>query len=236
MHTAAYVTLAIGEPHIANWQRYCSASWQSYAARHGLDLIVVTQPFEQSSRSPAWQKCLVLNQEFAANYRQVVLLDADIAINPGSPNIVEQVSEEYVGGVISGSQIHDDLKPILLSRLTKKSVPYERGSRQWQVDQGRSYEGYGLTPQAVGIIQTGVLVASPKNHGSIFRSIYDGTYRETRCYEQIPLSHTLIGGGIFSRSTRDSTARSMKHCWCITTTCLPILLARTSRAPWCVPN
>jgi hypothetical protein len=203
MNETAIVTIAIGEPYLSNWTRFCSHDWQTYAARHGLDLIVISQPFEQSGRSPAWQKCLVLSQEFAAKYRQVVLVDADVAINPSAPNIIEQVPVESVGGVISGSHIHDDLKSVLLSRLNispriKQFGPYERGSRAWRNDQNRYYTMHGLLPpQTGGIVQTGVLVASPQHHAAIFRSIYQGTYLEDRGYEQVPLSHALLSGGHF---------------------------------------
>src|SRR5437016_12929944 len=81
----ALVTLAIGEHYLSNWQKYCAADWQAYAAKHGYDLIVITEPLDRSpramARSPAWQKCLVLSQEFARQYHQIVLLDSDIAIN-----------------------------------------------------------------------------------------------------------------------------------------------------------
>ena len=85
MNRAALVTLAIGQPYLANWQKYCAANWQAYSQKHRFDLHVITEPLDHSplaaSRSPAWQKCLVLSQDFARRYRQVVLLDSDIAIN-----------------------------------------------------------------------------------------------------------------------------------------------------------
>src|SRR5689334_24996059 len=121
MKSAALVTLAIGHHHHAYWQNYFRASWEAYAAAQGYDLIVVTDPLDSSalaqSRSPAWQKCLMLSQPFAANYRQVVLLDCDILINPASPPITDQVNESNVGGVIAGSHIAPDYRALLLSQV-----------------------------------------------------------------------------------------------------------------------
>ena len=199
MNKSALVTLAIGEPYLSNWARICSEKWQAYAARHGFDLIVVTEPFVPSDRSPAWQKCLVLSQDFAQKYRRIVLLDSDIAINPTAPNVLEQAAEEFVGGVLSGSHIHDDLKPLLASRLMNQPIPYERGLRQWNSMQNLAYEEYGLSRQEPGVVQTGVLIASPARHGALFRSIYDGSFTESRSYEQIPLSHALLNAGLFQQ-------------------------------------
>ncbi len=198
MNLAAIVTLAIGESRLADWNRYCAATWQAYANRHHLDLIVIDKPFEKSDRSPAWQKCLVLSQPFVARYQRILLLDSDIAINANSPNPIEQVPEHLVGGVMSGDHIHDDLKPLLLQRLTRTQLPYERGTEQWRRDQAACYESYGMPPPPVGgVIQTGVLVANPSRHAPIFRAIYEGEFRETRTYEQVPLSHALLQSDIF---------------------------------------
>jgi hypothetical protein len=97
MNDRALVTLAIGQPCLANWQKYCEPNWQAYAHRHHLDLIVITQPLIQTTtgqpeRPIPWQKCLIPSQPFAQKFAQVAILDADIAINPTAPNIFDQVT------------------------------------------------------------------------------------------------------------------------------------------------
>src|SRR4051812_27438197 len=92
----AIVALAVGESYLAGWKAYCEAGWREYARKCGYDLIVLTEPLDRSplavSRSPAWQKCLVLGREEVARYRQVVLLDCDIAINAeAAPRVTDQV-------------------------------------------------------------------------------------------------------------------------------------------------
>jgi hypothetical protein len=200
MSDSALVTLAIGQPHLSRWERYCRPAWQAYAQKHGFDLHVITDPLDRSprglSRSVAWQKCLVLSQDWAARYRQIVLMDCDIAINHvDAPSIIEQVEPTSVGGVISCSHIPADLRPILRA----KRWPYERaGGRYWQADQDSCYQMYGLAPRPEGIIQTGVLVVSPEHHAPIFRSVYDASYAvETTTYEQTPLSHALLTASLF---------------------------------------
>jgi len=85
MNHAAIATLALGEKHLDFWRQFCQPSWEAYAAKHGYDLILIDQPFDRSelatSRSSAWQKCLLLSQPAPTHYRQVIVLDSNIVIN-----------------------------------------------------------------------------------------------------------------------------------------------------------
>jgi hypothetical protein len=202
MNENAIVTLAIGEPYLSNWQKYCAAHWQEYAAKHRFDLIVLTEPLDHSplalARSPSWQKCLIWGQDFARQYRQLVVLDCDIAINPRmAPNIIDQVPIECVGGVTTGSHIHEDLRAVLLDRLTGTQRDYRRGLEQWREAQNAAYRSYGLEPFDVGMVNGGVLVGSPERHCGLFEQVYAVRCRETRGYEQVPLSHALLSAGVF---------------------------------------
>src|ERR1035437_3334002 len=70
--TKAIVTLAIGDRYLRHWKHTCEANWRAYAARHDFDVICIDKPLDDSERarkrSPAWQKCLVLSQEFSQRY------------------------------------------------------------------------------------------------------------------------------------------------------------------------
>lgn len=132
----ALVTMLIGESYQDYWKAYCQPTWKGYADRHGLDLIPLTEPIDNSpralARSPAWQKCLILSQPFSADYDQIVWVDADIIINfDEAPLLTERVPLGKIGGVISGSHILDDLKPVLLSRLRGKRYDYQHGRQHW---------------------------------------------------------------------------------------------------------
>jgi hypothetical protein len=201
MKSAAIVTLAIGEKYEWAWKTYCAPSWQLYADKHQFDVIPIVHPLDHSeraaSRGVAWQKCLVLSQDFAQKYSQIVLLDSDIVINSlRAPSIVEQVPPERVGGVMSGSHIHEDLRAVLLRRLRGVEPPYQRGFDCWSNDQRQFYRLHGLSELA-GIVQAGVLVASPRHHRKLFEDVYHEPCGETRSYEQIPLSHALQTSGVF---------------------------------------
>src|SRR6185369_12563372 len=202
MPDSAIVVVAIGADILAYWKTYCEAQCRAYADKCGYDLIVITEPLDNSprsaGRSPAWQKCLVLSQDFSQKYRQIISLDSDIVINAGiSPRITDQAPPDRVGGVISGSHIHEDLRCVLSERLQSKKSDYVRGLKNWDDLQRRSYMHYGLKP-LTAVVQTGVLVASPAHHRTIFEAIYEAPeHHISRCYEQIPLSHALLTADLF---------------------------------------
>ena len=58
----AIVTLAIGKPYEAMFEKNCQSLWSLYAKKHNFDLIVITDPLDRTpraqSRTPAWQKML----------------------------------------------------------------------------------------------------------------------------------------------------------------------------------
>jgi len=203
--SAALVTLALGEPIQAYWNEHCKWNWTEYARLHGYDLHVITKPLDGSgraaSRSPAWQKCLLLGQPLLQRYRQVLLLDADVVINcQKAPPITEYVPEDKIGGVISGAYLHDDLKMVFLERVRTKTYPFRPGVDDWHNEQRLFYKSYGLQPDFCEVVQTGVLVASPAQHRELFESVYGRDYSASeRDYEQVPLSHEILQRGLLCR-------------------------------------
>ena len=105
----AIATLCVGSESAALWRKYCARSWKNYARRHGYALEVFGEPLDQSprarSRSPAWQKCLILSNPKTSQYERVVWVDADIVIAPDAPPIIDAVPIEKVGAVISGDYL-----------------------------------------------------------------------------------------------------------------------------------
>ena len=99
----ALVTLTIGGDYAERWRRWCEPGWRAYADRHGYDVICIDEPLDggerAATRSPAWQKCLILERPFAASYDRIVWVDADVVINPAAPDITAGVPRERVGAV-----------------------------------------------------------------------------------------------------------------------------------------
>lgn len=196
----ALVTLAIGSRYEQRWRRVAAPLWSAYAERHGYDVICLTEPLDDSERarkrSPAWQKCLVLEQPLAAAYDRIVWVDADVAIRPDAPAIAAGVPAELVGAVDEYSsptrELHKSHLAKLYAHWDATGVPYV--DNRTPADY---YAAWGLPPRDDGVVQTGVMVLSPAHHGAILRRTYDAYEDRGRIlnYEMRPLSWELLAAG-----------------------------------------
>lgn len=195
----AIVTLAIGETYWQRWQKYCQDNWQIYADKYGYDLICIDKPLDTleraQARSPAWQKCLVLSQDFSDKYERIVWMDSDILINSASaPEIAENIAIEKVGAV----NYWDYPTPELFAQMLIRLYEYnEANGFKYAKDSSAKeyYSNYGLPAEFAEVVQTGVLVLSPKHHREVLERAYYG-YEEKGGpewhYEMRPLSYELL--------------------------------------------
>jgi hypothetical protein len=100
----AIVTLVIGDSYRALFDRTARANWKTYAEKHRLAPVVFDKPLDMSpraaARSPAWQKCLILEQPQVQPFDQVVWTDSDINISvTRAPNVFDGVPIDHVGTV-----------------------------------------------------------------------------------------------------------------------------------------
>ncbi len=93
--TQVIATTAIGQEYFANWESFSYPSWLSYAKRHNLGIIVVTEdiilPSDSNYKNGSWQKMLIpgLLASKLPKVERVCLLDTDVIISPRAPNIFE---------------------------------------------------------------------------------------------------------------------------------------------------
>jgi hypothetical protein len=197
----ALVTLAIGERYLGRWRRRCEPGWRAYAERHGYELRCLTEPLDTSerarSRSPAWQKCLVLEHQELRDFDRVVWVDADVAINPAAPPVVATVPIERVGAVDEYSSPTPELHALLLEKLyaiwDATGHPYVRNPTPADY-----YSAWDLDPRFEAVVQTGVMVLSPAHHAELLRRAYD-RYEDRGAilnYEMRPLSWELLEAGV----------------------------------------
>ena len=191
------VTLANRRINILNCGRsLCEINWKKYADTHGFDLICIDYPLDKSerakNRSAAWQKCLVLDQDFAKDYERIVWIDADILINTSNaPSIVEDVPIEKVGVVEAFSM------PWRLQALERCYEFWESHGGKVVRETPREYHvNFGLGHVADDkIAQTGVMVLSPKHHRDLLLKVYH-EYEDKGGpewhYEARPLSYELL--------------------------------------------
>jgi hypothetical protein len=197
----AIVTLAIGDRYLQHWKQTCEPNWRAYAARHGFDVICLDKPLDGSERarkrSPAWQKCLILSQDFAQHYERIVWLDADILINNhAAPAVDENVPLDKVGVAEEFTYVQD--------AGTEPRQLLDRLYSYW----GRSvinyaaceyYTRYGFPDGFDKVVQTGVMVLSPHHHRALLEEVYN-EYEEKGGaewnYEMRPLSYELLKANV----------------------------------------
>lgn len=91
--TEAIATTAIGGQYTKDWTQFSRKSWEDYAIRHNLGVIVITQDIiakdTRGYKNGSWQK-LLAPAKIVGEYPQlerICLLDTDILISPTAPNI-----------------------------------------------------------------------------------------------------------------------------------------------------
>lgn len=195
----AIVSLTVGDYYSEKWKKLSQKSWENYASKLNCEIIIFSKPLDNSKRaqgrSPAWQKCLVLQEEKIKNYDQIAWLDSDIIINKAAPSIFDNVELEEVGAVDawripdfqSVSLYHQKLQQFLMQKgievIDKANTPQEY------------YRFFGLLPISDRVVQTGVLVLSPEFHSKTCLKVYQD-YEDKGSsqwhYEMRPLSYELI--------------------------------------------
>jgi hypothetical protein len=196
-YSKAIVTIAIGEQYIFNWKKYCLPSWRRYCDRHGFDLVAIEEPLDSSerggSRSVAWQKCLILGQEFANSYERIVWVDSDILFNNCAPDVTAGVPVDKVGVV-------EDLQFSYPNFIRRALRLWGEGEAVINYTAEEYYKQYGLPDDVDRVFNTGVLVLSPKYHRSILEHVYYA-YEEKEGgrkwhMEQRPLAYEIIKSGM----------------------------------------
>jgi hypothetical protein len=195
--STAIVTLAVGPGYAERWRRDCAANWGHYAERHGYDVVCLDEPLDVSARarrrSPAWQKCLVLGQPFAADYERIVWIDSDVLINPSAPPIAAGLAPEKVGAVDEYStpsrEVHRENLRKLYAHWEATGVPFVHNETAREY-----YEVFGLPGRFDEVVQTGVMVLSPSHHRDLLERVYE-TYEDRGAgwnFEMRPLSWELL--------------------------------------------
>ncbi len=201
----AIVTITIGENYEKMFNNFCRNNWEEYCKKYKYDLIVINQHLDDSKRarerSPAWQKLLILSQEWSNNYDQIVWIDSDVVINnKRAKDIASQVYMNKVGAVdaysIPTKQLHYVSTIRQYNQFKKNNINYIENLNPGQYYKKRGIPGGDLNK----VVQTGVFVCSPNHHREIFERIYyeyeDVNKKASWNYEMPAMSYELIRSNI----------------------------------------
>lgn len=211
-HERAIVTLAVGDDYIAGFMKHARPTWEPYCAKHGYDLILLTDPIDPgcdfSRKSIHWQKLLIGSLPQLRDYRGIAWLDGDILINHRmAPCIFSEVTKGGIG-VVDGSDwfYHSDdtfnihSRYLVLNFFMKKSLGGKppKGVPKVTVTDGdlaAYYRFLGLKGEASRMINTGVFIFEPAAHGDFLAEVYSKYDRDFMDFENTPLSFELQDSG-----------------------------------------
>jgi hypothetical protein len=198
-HPRAIVTIALGAQYLARWRAHARAGFQTYAARHGYDALLIHGHLDRSwralKRSAAWQKCLILSQPWSQAYERIVWIDADCVLKAGAPDICEGVPAECVGANSVFEQFSDVEFEILVERQYGFKAATRDARAAFAAVQAEVYRTDGLADPPETMMHTGVLVLSPAHHRGLLEAAY--AYESAnRWYEQTALSYLSLKAGL----------------------------------------
>lgn len=203
----ALVSLAIGDNHRALWERCARPSWLAYVERHGLDLIVLTEPIDPDDaarRSPAWQKCLIPAAPWARRYQRLAWVDSDVVISPSAPDIFQSTPDGMIGATLVNDQCSTAERHILMSAFGKDGITPGPGDElaaveaAWGRIQNQLYRANGVEVDETRMVATGVIVFEPGRHAEPFVQAF-GYPQRSRNYEQPALSSGILRSGRLHR-------------------------------------
>ena len=196
----AIVTLVVGNKYKQLFNKYSRESFVKYAEKINADLIVIEERLDSSSlsnlRSVAWQKLLILSQNWSDNYEQILWIDSDVVINNiNADNIFDTTPNEKIGGVDAYKIPNSKDYQIGLKRLyeywDKKGVNYLKNFTPAQYYLNR---GISTKIKLDQVFHTGVFVCSPKYHKNVFKRIYslDSQINEASGNYEMPLMSAVL--------------------------------------------
>ena len=156
------------------WEHSCSTSWNKWATKNHYSIIRFKNKLDNSNRakyrSHAWQKLLAMASAEAQDYDYCYWIDADIFINPNSPDPTEGIDTSKISVTIeTGSPYSEDPQAIKQSWLDAYKASHN--GTEW--DERGYFESWGFDSKKRPLFNTGLIGYSPKRHSSFFRDIYN---------------------------------------------------------------
>ena len=174
-------TIAIGENYLKPFLEYALHTWQMYAERHDLGIIVFDEdliPRDHPKWKKAnWQKFIIPRQIMQAGLAvgDVCHLDTDILINPSAPNVFAGHDSSKIAVVSQRTGLPYPLQLVLRriafyrNRFFSERYPLDSGLFA-SLEQVYAYSNLPIQPDYAC---SGVFVFNPARHADLFQSYFD---------------------------------------------------------------
>jgi hypothetical protein len=153
--------LSVGRTYLAEFERLFKPSVSAYCARNGYDLKIFTDYIDPVRKHPhtiSFQKCLIPDQ--LREYDLVVVLDADIYIEPGAPPIHTLELGEKIG---------------IVNEVAQSTIEgYENMVNIGFADHPKKYyKIIGFDIDTNKMLNTGLMLCEPAKHADYLKAIYE---------------------------------------------------------------
>jgi len=159
-----FVTLSIGDKYVKEYESLFAPSQRAYAKKFDYDFKIIDEFIYKKiphNDTISFNKILAFCQEWSGQYDYIAFVDADIFINPDSPDLIDNLSDKTKVGVVDEySQPTKDLR-IEVQKM-----------KGWETSAKDYYKLAGFDLDTESVINTGVILADPKIHGDTFKSIH----------------------------------------------------------------
>ena len=159
-----FITLSIGEKYLREYNDLFAPSQKAYAKKFDYDFKVIDDFLYKKiphHDTISFNKILAFSQEWSKQYDYIAFVDADIFINPDSPDLIDALRDKEKVGVID-----EYSQPTRESRiLVQKKMGWETSAQEY-------YKLAGFNLETNSMVNTGVILANPKLHADMFKSIH----------------------------------------------------------------
>jgi hypothetical protein len=162
----AFVVIAIGDKYLEHYNSIFRPSHEAYTKKCGYDFKVITDYLDKSlcnKKVISFNKVLVCSQEWSSTYDYIIVVDADILINPKSPPL----HSAYVYGDKIGI-VDEFSQPTLAKRIEiQKRNKFEESATEYY----KLYTHNNIITDSV--LNTGLMVLQPSKHKNLLEYIYN---------------------------------------------------------------
>jgi hypothetical protein len=165
MANVLFVSIAIGDKYLKEYNRLFRPSHENYARTCGYDFRVVEDFLDEDhtdKTTVSLNKILVCSQPWSDDYDYIVYVDADVLINIRAPPIL---AGQTFGDKIGIVNEYDELQV--------PDYPFVQRVLKWGNTASEYYAKAGFNIDTDVMLNTGVMVFQPKKHREFLDRVYN---------------------------------------------------------------
>jgi hypothetical protein len=161
------VVIAIGEKYLEHYNRIFRPSHEAYAIRCGYHFRLITEYLDPNlahKDAVTFNKILVCSQPWSSEYDYIIVVDADIVINPKAPSLHLAYNYGDKIGIVDEFSQPTPIARLELERFYETN--YYSGSDYY-------YNVLHLYIETDKVLNTGVMIFQPLKHRKFLEWIYN---------------------------------------------------------------